>query len=404
MSWGLLPYLVVALVDLGVILLVLIRRRQLTSAELPNPLDCPLREPWPLVTAVVPVRNEAENIEACVRSLLRLEPPLLEILVVDDGSTDETISLLEALLHTEPRVRLLRADTAMGWSSGKARALWSGAQQAHGDWLLFTDADTRHDPGSLYRVLSWCRKHGVEAFSCGGTYTFPDTATELLETTLYFMLTLGMPLQRIEDPEDPLAWINGQYVLIESAAYRRIGGHQAVAKHISEDMALARLVKAAKVKLAFKPRFRAYHCKNYNNVWSAMAGWTRILAMGSPWIGLGRRHFLLSVLILLGLPMASPFMIPSLLLSSCSLPACMLAVFLFGSFAGTALGLRHALGLPLWKGILWPLGAALALTVYVRAFVARFLHGEVVFKGRRAPITAPGSNGGPGSKDDAPKD
>src|SRR5512140_1372268 len=104
------------------------------------------------VTALVPARDEEQSIEACVRSLLA-QGDDVEVCVADDASTDRTPGIVRAIAAGTPRLRLLTVPPLpQGWI-GKNHALAFAARQASSDWLLFTDADTTHAPGSLHAVL-----------------------------------------------------------------------------------------------------------------------------------------------------------------------------------------------------------------------------------------------------------
>src|ERR1700751_3829389 len=106
----------------------------------------------PCVSAVVPARNEARVIAACIESLAR-QPEIAQILVVNDQSSDATADVVRSCMKETPNLRLLEAGPLPeGWV-GKNHALWVGVQQATSPWLLFTDADAKHAPNSVARAL-----------------------------------------------------------------------------------------------------------------------------------------------------------------------------------------------------------------------------------------------------------
>src|SRR5262249_28727971 len=109
----------------------------------------------PLVTAIIPARNEEETLADCLVSVCAQDYPNLEILVVDDRSTDGTAAIARRFAASDPRVSLLTVDELPpGWT-GKTHALHRAAAEARGEWLWFLDADTRHEPESLSVVLRY---------------------------------------------------------------------------------------------------------------------------------------------------------------------------------------------------------------------------------------------------------
>src|SRR6059058_3125518 len=122
------------------------------------------------VSIIIPARNEERNIRRCVTSLLEQDYDNYEVIVVDDGSTDDTAAVLDDISHTHPRgnrlwVLRLR-ELPAGWA-GKPHPLHAGVQEAHGDWLLFTDADTWHAPGALHFAITRALQEDLDLLSLG---------------------------------------------------------------------------------------------------------------------------------------------------------------------------------------------------------------------------------------------
>ncbi|MFL5627058.1 MAG: glycosyltransferase, partial [Ktedonobacteraceae bacterium] len=130
------------------------------------------RETGSRVSIIVPARNEELNIHRCVTSLLEQDYDDYEVIVVDDASTDNTSEILDEITRTHPhadRLWVLRLrDLPEGWA-GKPHALHRGVQEAHGHWLLFTDADTWHAPGALRFALTTARQDDIDLLSLGTT-------------------------------------------------------------------------------------------------------------------------------------------------------------------------------------------------------------------------------------------
>lgn len=198
-------------------------------------------DPRARVTAVVPARDEQANIARCVRSLA----PFVPVLVVDDHSRDATAAEARAA-----GARVVAAPPLPeGWL-GKPHACWTGAQQAETEWILFVDADTWYEPAFLPSILAFAHDRGLDAVT-----VFPrqvclrwyESALVEYGLGLYFS---GVDAARLLDPGSPDALANGQCILIRRDAYLRIGGHQAVASSVTEDVALAALLKRRGVPFA----------------------------------------------------------------------------------------------------------------------------------------------------------
>ncbi|HEU0028418.1 MAG TPA: glycosyltransferase [Ktedonobacterales bacterium] len=217
--------------------------------RLPDVRSAPTVEPqgaeWPLVSIIVPARNEERNLPALLASLLAQDYPAFEVIVVDDASTDETGALADAYAERDRRrLSVIHgAGPAPGWT-GKSAACWLGARVARGAWLLFTDADTRHEPGALRAAMALARAAHVEAVSLFPRQRCETFWERLLLPFAYQQYFVGVRTGSLGQVEAP-ALANGQYFLISRRAYDAAGGHAAVAASVIEDVALAGALKRA---------------------------------------------------------------------------------------------------------------------------------------------------------------
>ncbi len=198
------------------------------------------------VSVLIPARNEARNIRRCLQSLLAQDYPLIEIWVLDDGSTDATADIVAEVMQQDARVQLIRGQPLpQGWM-GKNFACHQLAEVSRGDWLLFTDADTDHQPDALSWAIEAAEQNRADLVSL-----IPHTVTHTLGERLLlpiipFGLLACLPLALGERLRIPLlAMAVGPFLLFRREAYRRIGGHQAVRGEIAEDVVLARQVRRA---------------------------------------------------------------------------------------------------------------------------------------------------------------
>jgi chlorobactene glucosyltransferase len=200
----------------------------------------------PLLSIVVPARDEERNIEACVRSLLAQTGVEVEVIVVDDGSTDATGVILAQLQREFPALRIVAGEPLPEDWVGKPWACYQGADVARGDWLLFTDADSRHEPHASASTLAFALAQRADALSImtGQELGSPAEAA-LLPAILQMIVFASGPIDEINDPQRPdRALANGQYLLVSRTAYEALGGHDALRDAIVEDIAFARRIKA----------------------------------------------------------------------------------------------------------------------------------------------------------------
>jgi len=261
------------------------------SDDPPDPVEFPARagtvfdqpEPEQLLelSVIVPARNEEDCIRACLESLVRQSDDIFqlgrhwELIVVDDDSTDRTAEIARSF----PGVTVMKAaKLEKGWT-GKANAVWTAARKARGKWLLFTDADTVHELGDLHRGLHEAARHKAGMLSYSPRQIVSGFIQRSLMPLVFSELALSYPPAKVSDPSQRVAAANGQYLLIEREAYRRIGGHQAVRDKVLEDVELALTAKRRKVGLRFRYADDAVATRMYRSTTAMMEGWTKNLAL-----------------------------------------------------------------------------------------------------------------------------
>jgi glycosyltransferase involved in cell wall biosynthesis len=230
----------------------------------------------PTVSAIIPARNEEATIAAAVDSLAA-QPEITEIFVVNDQSTDGTAAQLQQLSSHYPQLRVLETNKLPSGWVGKNYAVSLGAAQATGNWLLFTDADGVHLPGSTAHALADAAATGASLVSYSPEQ---ETRTWWERTLIPFVYTrLGhrYTYAEVNHPNSPAAAASGQYLLIRRKDYARIGGHAAVAGEVLEDVALARLAKQAGVRLYFASGHGIMRVRMYRTFRSMWQGWTKNL-------------------------------------------------------------------------------------------------------------------------------
>jgi chlorobactene glucosyltransferase len=330
----------------------------------------PAAETAPRVTILVPARNEERSIERCVRSLLAQEYPRdrLRAIVVDDRSTDATPRILARLAAQDDRLTVVQGtELPPGWQ-GKCWALHQAAEQADSDsvYLLFTDADTVHEPRTLASVVRFADEHRLDLLSLGTGQELGSLAERLLlPTILAIVMNATGSLSEVNDSSRPdVAKANGQFILFRAASYRAVGSHAAVRDEIVEDFALARRAKHLGQRLVLADGRRLVRTRMYRSAGEMWEGFTKNAFKESQRQPGGALGGLLTLPLLALGPYAATFVaLRRLLRRGRTADAMVLAqgllqsagLLLVGGLSATALGLpaRYALGQPLSSVFLW---------------------------------------------------
>ncbi len=231
-----------------------------------------------MVSVIVPARNEEESLGRVLESLLAQQGVAFEVLVVDDGSTDQT----RAIAASFERVKVMDAGPLPVDWTGKNHACWQGALQGRARWLLFTDADTVHAPGSLAAAVTEAEQQGAALLSYSPRQELASFWERTLMPVVFAELAVTYPPKLVSDSKSPVAAANGQYLMISREAYEAIGGHRAVAGSLLEDVALARLLKQSGRTLRFRYGGDAVRTRMYRTLDQMREGWTKNLALLFP--------------------------------------------------------------------------------------------------------------------------
>ena len=261
------------LVRLSVMVGLLVWRRRLRHGDAERPTAAET------VSILIPARNEAANIRACLESLLNQDYPHIEIIVADDRSDDGTDRIVEQLAADRPRLRLLRiGELEDGWT-GKTHALHKAAAEATGDVLLFTDADTLHSPDNVRRVLARMQRKGLDMASLLTAMITRSFWEHVLQPVMGGMLMVQFPLVLVNRKKG-LAFSNGQYIMIRREAYETIGGHASVKHCLLEDVAMAREAKRHGLDVEVILGQHLTRVRMYTGFEQIWRGWSRIFYAG----------------------------------------------------------------------------------------------------------------------------
>ncbi|MGH7538276.1 MAG: glycosyltransferase [Gemmatimonadales bacterium] len=266
------------------VLLIVVRRYAVRSPQLRGYAP---RPQGPALSVIIPARNEALNIERCVRSVLTAVYAPLEVIVVDDRSEDATARIVERIA-TSPegggRVRLVRgAELPAGWF-GKQWALVQGYREAKGDLLLFADADTRHQPDSIPRAVTALRVEHVDLVSLIPRQEMETFWERLVQPHVFFALQARVgDLRRVNRTRTVWnAIANGQFILTTRVAYEAVGTHAAVRDSVAEDVMLAQSYVCGGRDIFLVHASDFMGTRMYRSLGQIVEGWSKNLALGAP--------------------------------------------------------------------------------------------------------------------------
>ena len=261
------------------------------SDEPGEPLAVPARagtifdqpEPEQLIelTVIVPARDEEQSIGECLKSLVAQSEDVFELgrdwelIVVDDYSTDRTAEIASSFAGVTV---VKAAKLEKGWT-GKNNAIWTAARKARGKWILFTDADTIHELGDLRRAMHEAARHKAGMLSYSPRQLVSGFWQRALMPLVFSELSLAYPPAKVSDPNQRVAAANGQFLLVEREAYRKLGGHLSVKDHVLEDVELAFIAKRRRVGLRFRYAADALSTRMYRTTVAMIEGWTKNLAL-----------------------------------------------------------------------------------------------------------------------------
>jgi chlorobactene glucosyltransferase len=336
----------------------------------------------PALSIVVPARNEERQIERCLRSLLAQRHPDFEVIAVDDRSDDATASILDRLAREHEALKVVSGEALPAGWVGKSWALEQGARVARGAWLLFTDADTEHQPLAAASSESFAIAGGYDVVSLLTDQQTIGAAERIVLPTILFTIFLGVgAVDDVNDPRKPqVAIFNGQYILALQKAYRAIGGHESVRGEIAEDLELARRFKRDRRFRIFLAganglvRTRMYH--SFREIWS---GFVKNFALGAR----GRAvEAVLGVALLACVSPLSPLVAIWLLASRAWAGSVILLLSMAAVIAVVETGMRR-MRYPSGSGLWLPVGLAVVLAIFTTSLACVASGRGVQWRGRR---------------------
>jgi glycosyltransferase involved in cell wall biosynthesis len=270
------------------------------------------------ISVIIPARNEETDIEPALRSVLDQLGVKLEVVVVDDHSTDRTGELVDDIARSDARVTVLHEPPLMNGWLGKSNAMQHGAAGASGDYLMFTDADIVHAPGCFAAVLNEMQQNTYDFISL-----FPrcdnQSLWENVNIPIYFFgVAKLLATPGLEDPASDQAVASGALMLIKSRIFHEIGGFHGVKGEMFDDVGLARLLKKMQYRIGYRLAPECVRVRLFKNNQDAFWGNTKnILTAVEDHVWLAVPLMLLAILqywtpvlaVILGALMANPLLL-----------------------------------------------------------------------------------------------
>ncbi|HEU4748121.1 MAG TPA: glycosyltransferase family 2 protein [Gemmatimonadaceae bacterium] len=339
----------------------------------------------PLVSVIVPARNEAQNIARCVSSILATTYPSIELIAVDDNSTDRTADIAREAARGDARFLLVEnSPLPNGWF-GKQWACNTGAITARGQILLFTDADTHHAPDLVTRSVNAMRRTDADMFSVAGRQEMVTFWEKIVQPQMFSILSMryGGTESVNNSPHAKEKIANGQCIFFTKSTYDSIGGHGSVRTVVAEDLMLAQTAFRRGKKLVLMLGVDQLSTRMYSSLKELLEGWGKnVFAGGLDSVPFGRAGRIIFPFALLTPPVMQ--LLPVAVLLSATLGIASGGLLVWAVIAATAILLwwlvvyAQSGESPLYA-FLFPLGALMLLYLFSRAIIRGR---EVTWKGR----------------------
>jgi chlorobactene glucosyltransferase len=345
-------------------------KKSLTLAPLPsNP---------PAVSIIVPARDEERNMRRCAHGLTQQRYINLEIIFVDDDSTDATPDILARVNQTNERVRVVNTQPRPADWNGKQWACHTGAQAATGDWLCFMDADTYGEPDLIERTMAFALEKHVGLLSLQPWYEMVGLWERIVLPAALTHLFLLFPPNWVNDPKRKLVVANGQFILLSRTVYDEIDGHRDIRSRMMDDYSLAENVQAAGYRVFIADGAEVMRVRMYRNLREMWLGARKAaIQLTGGW--------LISIAGLIGHMLVN--ILPWCLLVWALVTGHRVATVTMGMVVGVELlftALVRIIGFraPPWSAVTYPLGGLLIAAVGLESMISAAFGREIQWKDR----------------------
>jgi len=275
-------YLVLAFLSVSFLLWILylistIRNYRMLPALVKD--DSKLSKSLPKVSVIIPTRNESKRITPCIESMKAQTYPNLEILIVDD-STDNTIDIIKSIVKNDKRFRIIKEEKLRDGWVGKPHAMQQGSREAKGEWLLFIDADTVHDPEIITSAVKHAVKKKLDMLSVLSELICKSFWEKVIQPIPTGLLIFISPLGKVNDPKSKNAFALGPFILIKHFVFDKIGGYEKIRGKIADDVEMAKLLKESGFKIGLARAHEMMKLRMYETFGGIWEGWSKNIFMG----------------------------------------------------------------------------------------------------------------------------
>jgi chlorobactene glucosyltransferase len=341
----------------------------------------------PLVSILVPARNEETNIKKLLISLIKQDYKNIEILVLDDNSIDATAAIVKQMESKDPRIKLIRGEKLKDGWLGKSWACQQLAAHARGQYLIFTDADTLHFPDTVSCAMATMINNGIDGMSAYPRQIMVSFTERMLVSFIGLGLFTMIPLILIKKTKTKLfSTAIGQFFMFKKDVYFKFGGHESVKAEILEDIHISKRIKAAGFSFMVFDASSNVFCRMYKNFRETFSGFSKFIFAAFDYNGLTEAAAIIFYSILFLVPFA---MLPISIIFGWSKILLILnmvqILIVFAIKAILALRFKERI----IDILLTPVSVCFIITVAVNSYIqARFKRG-VYWKGRIYDVNTP---------------
>jgi len=233
----------------------------------------------PMVSVIIPTRNESKRITPCIESMKAQTYPNLEVIIVDD-STDYTVDIINDIIKNDKRFKIIKEEKLDGGWVGKPHAMQQGSREAKGEWLLFIDADTSHDRDLITSAVKHAQKNKLDMLSILSELVCRSFWEKIIQPIPTGLLIFILPLGKVNDPKSKNAFALGPFILIKHTVFDKIGGYEKIRGKIADDVEMAKLLKESGFKIGLAKAYDMMKLRMYEKLKDIWEGWSKNIFLG----------------------------------------------------------------------------------------------------------------------------
>ncbi|MFZ4859581.1 MAG: glycosyltransferase [Desulfuromonadaceae bacterium] len=325
------------------------------------------------VSIIVAARNEQRNIRSALQSLLDLEYPNYELIVVDDRSEDATGEILDAIAVSTPRLSVIHIDTLPDGWLGKNHALWVGSRQAAGNYLLFTDADIIMESTVLTRAVAYFERNHLDHLAVTPSMQMPTTFLGMFGVSFMVIFALFSRPWKAKDPKSRFHIGIGAFNMVRAEAYRHVGGHETIRLRPDDDIKLGKIIKQSgfRQSVAYAPEYLAVEW--YSSISEAIRGLEKNTFSGADYNILMVMSGAASQILFSIWPFAALFLTGGVTWYM-NLAVILLSLILYADCAR----FHHS---RVWYAIGYPVATTLFAVIMIRTMILNLVQGGIYWRG-----------------------